>query len=716
MSFLAPLFLLGAAAIVLPVLFHFIRRTTRERTVFSSLMFLQASPPRVTRRSRLEHLLLLFLRCLVLCLLALGFARPFINKAMDGSPSDAVSKRVIFLVDTSASMRRAQLWEDARERVASVLSRLSPADQVSVLTFDRDLRPLVSFEQWNATPGNEKIALVKQRLNEVSPGWLSTHLGNALVSAAETLADPGNKHLAVRNEIVVISDLQEGSHLEQLQGYEWPKGVEVSVEPLNPKHLGNAGLQLVTDPDTLEVKSNAAARVRVSNAADSKREQFQVGWTASQGREFVGKPLDVYVPPGQSRIVQLEFKADRAQATGDAKLPTRNHPPIPQQIMLQGDEEDFDNSMFVVPPERAKLTVMYFGPEAEKDPQQPLYFLQRAFQDTRRQTVHVQAVPADDLPASLLRLASMFIVSEPLAASLADALREQALGGKTLLFMPKNQSLGATLSRVLGAGQVSIEEVRPQNYAMLAEIDFGHPLFSSFADPRFSDFTKIHFWQYRRIDIQGVSGLRVLARFDDGAPAILEASVGKGRVLVIASGWQPNDSQLALSTKFVPMLYSMLEESGGPISQPGAYHVGDTLPLAALGFDPKLSKLVAPDGSQIAIVPGGTNHLVATKPGIYRILSGEKGVSLAVNLDPSESRTGPLPLDELARLGAPLSRPRAPLARASETKARFQREELENRQKLWRWLVVTALGILLAETWLAGWTSRKLLLETKTAP
>ena len=80
MSFLAPLFLAGAAAIALPILFHLIRKTTHEKTIFSSLMFLLATPPRVTRRSRLENLWLLLLRCLAFCLLALGFARPFLQK------------------------------------------------------------------------------------------------------------------------------------------------------------------------------------------------------------------------------------------------------------------------------------------------------------------------------------------------------------------------------------------------------------------------------------------------------------------------------------------------------------------------------------------------------------------------------------------------------------------------------------------------------------
>src|SRR5262245_4472167 len=99
MSFLAPLFLLGAAAVALPVICHLIRRTTKERTVFSSLMFLAPSPPRLTRRSRLEHLLLLAVRCLVLCLLAMGFSRPFFNKPMASVASPGSAKRLVLLVD-----------------------------------------------------------------------------------------------------------------------------------------------------------------------------------------------------------------------------------------------------------------------------------------------------------------------------------------------------------------------------------------------------------------------------------------------------------------------------------------------------------------------------------------------------------------------------------------------------------------------------------------
>jgi hypothetical protein len=97
MSFLAPLFLLGGLAIALPVVFHLVRRSSREKQVFSSLMFLKPTPPRMTRRNRLENIFLLLLRCLALCILALGFARPFLQRPMAATPTGTAGAQVVIL-------------------------------------------------------------------------------------------------------------------------------------------------------------------------------------------------------------------------------------------------------------------------------------------------------------------------------------------------------------------------------------------------------------------------------------------------------------------------------------------------------------------------------------------------------------------------------------------------------------------------------------------
>ena len=62
MSLLAPLYVIGAFAIGAPILFHLIRRQPKGQVPFSSLMFLKPTPPRLTRRSRLDNWLLLLLR------------------------------------------------------------------------------------------------------------------------------------------------------------------------------------------------------------------------------------------------------------------------------------------------------------------------------------------------------------------------------------------------------------------------------------------------------------------------------------------------------------------------------------------------------------------------------------------------------------------------------------------------------------------------------
>jgi hypothetical protein len=700
MSFLAPLFLMGALAVGLPILFHLIRRTTRERKQFSSLMFLLSSPPRLTRRSRLEHLLLLALRCLALCLIALGFARPFIKDAIVPESSSGAPRRIVVLVDTSASMRRANLWADARARVEDYLRQTSPVDQAAIFAFDRRLRPLVSFDAWNAAPAGDRVALAARTLAETAPGWSSTHLGNALIAAAEALAETPGRTVAGPRQVLLVSDLQEGSRLDQLQGYEWPKGIELSVEVLKPRNISNASLQLVTDSDEAKPDAMAGVRVRVSNSAESRHEKFRVGWASADGRAFTGEASEVYVPPGQSRVVALPL----------GRLPAGSQPA--SRVLLQGDDEDFDNSVFVIPPEALRLNILYFGADSEKDSRQPRYFLQRAFQETRRQAVQVVSPSAASLPAEV-QAAGLLVVADALPENQARLLHDEVAAGQTLLFMLKDAAAGATLGRIIGIDRVAVEEGRVGNYAMLAEIDFRHPLFSGFADPRFSDFTKIHFWKYRKVEAAALPGARVLAAFDNGDPALLEIPIGKGHAFVLTSGWQPEDSQLALSTKFVPLMYALLEQTGRSAPAPTQYHVDDVIPISSLAGRKLLPVgVVEPDGSRVNLSGVETNFTQTAAPGIYKLDFGGETRQFAVNLEGAESRTTPLPVDELERLGAPM-RGRPSEAVVATRKVRLLNTELEARQKLWRWVLVATLALLVFETWLSGRTARSLAIQPK---
>ena len=185
-------------------------------------------------------------------------------------------------------------------------------------------------------------------------------------------AEKREQHVGPRR-IVLITDMQEGSRLDGLQGHEWPRGLEVVVEPVKAKRPTNAGLQWVMDAeDSARTAADSPVRIRVNNSADAKREQFQIRWAGVAG----GDSLDAYVPPGQSRIVPAP------------KLPTNT---VAERITLSGDDDDFDNTAYVVQPKAEEINVLFLGNDAEGDSSQLLYYLKRAFQDTRRQAVRLGA-------------------------------------------------------------------------------------------------------------------------------------------------------------------------------------------------------------------------------------------------------------------------------------------------------------------------------------
>lgn len=696
MSFLAPLFLLGATAIALPIVFHLIRRSSRERIPFSSLMFLLPTPPRVTRRSKLENVFLLALRCLILSLLAFAFARPFFSKPMTPDAAAGTGQRTVVLLDTSASMRRGDLWAEARQKAVAVFRQAAPLDQVACATFDREMRTILDFEEWTRMPLSDRALLGSKRLEAIQPGWGSTGLGPALTRACE-LFESSHKDEQVPRRIVLITDLQEGSRLDALQGFEWPQGISVSVEPVSVKRPSNAGLQLALDRDDLAkpVAGESIARVRISNASDSRREQFEIGWRGSSGG-FVGQTIDVYVPPGQSRVLSVPRPATE---------------PAVDRIVTVGDEADFDNTVYVVAEHAERARIVFLGKDAAGDANQSLYYVRRAFQETRRLAAEVVSrSPELALTSPDLTNATLLVITDALPEEHIRVVKEFLQGGKTVFFALSQLAATPTLGRLLDQESLGADEVSGPSYAMLGQIDFEHPLFAPFADPRYSDFTKIHFWKHRRVALEKAPNNRVIARFDNGDPALVEVSLGKGKLWILTSGWQPEDSQLALSSKFVPLLYAMLEQSGGLHDERSTFTIGDAVSLTAAADIVTIRK---PDASE-ARVARGEKFNGTDQPGIYTV-TGALPAAFAVNLAPEESRTAPLPVEDLGRLRVPLER--AASVSAQELQKRrehLQAAQLENRQKLWRWLIVTALVVLVLETWLAGRITRRAVAVAQT--
>ena len=187
---------------------------------------------------------------------------------------------------------------------------------------------------------------------------------------------------------------------------------------------------------------------------------------------------------------------------------------------------------------------------------------------------------------------------------------------------------------------------------------------------------------------------------------MLDRSIGSGRVLALTSGWHPEDSQLALSSKFVPMIGALLELACGGTEVAESVSVSQPVTLSAKtreGF----VLVLTPAGREMRLDADDSTFTETDQPGIYRAKVGSTETRFAVNLSPTESNTAPLNLEQLEQRGVRFGTDLTRVQRIE--RERQQRDtELENRQKVWRWLIVAALATLILETWWAGRAERQI--------
>lgn len=675
MSLLAPLYFLGALAISLPVIFHLIRRQPQGEVPFSSLMFLRPTPPRLTRRSRLENWPLLLIRAMILGLLAAAFARPLFRN-VELADAQQIRTAIVLLVDTSASMQRTGLWDQSLGKANDVIDDLKLGDQIAVVTFDQQPKTLFSFDQSTQIEIGQLKSAARKSLQQASPTWHRTDMGRAIRFAAE-LATSRDDAAAAIVKIVLISDMQESVNIDSLQSYSWPEEVSIDVRRVTAMGSTNASIAILIDSN-VRAEGDDQVRVRVANSANSKTSNFRIGW---QDDDAQGEMLPAQVPPGQSRVLRLP-----------------RPPPGVTSVGLVGDDDGFDNQRYYVVPESRQLKIMHVGPEA-KDPRNSLvHYLRQAPLSDRYRTVSVDSVPtesnieppqADTTPLVVIE----DVVSDDAASGLTKYLND---GGRMLVVLStpeRSESILASCNAITDS-ELVVGEAVTGDYAMLSKIDFQHPLFAPLSQPPYNDFSKIRFWSHR--SIAGLSDAwSVLANFDDGSPALMERTIGRGTVWILAAGWQPEASQLAMSTKFVPLLFRFVH-SHQQSKRESQISVGDAIP-----FDPSSRATIhRPDGSIFAFRSMDDLQQIDL-PGVYQWNEGDQSTPFAVNLHQAESRTEPLGDDALEQFGVKLDSGQS-IEATQERQRQLRDRELEGRQRIWQWLLVAALGLLGLETWIGS--------------
>lgn len=680
MSFLVPLFFAGALLVGGPIVAHLIRRSTQQRVPFSDTRFLDPSAPRLTKRSRIENPWLLLLRCLAVLILCAGFARPFMHREIPIKKADVAQRHVVVVLDESASMQRRGLWDGALERVRETVAGLEETDQFALFSAGLTVTPLISSEKWRETHRLYREELLDAAIGQRKPGWGPSPLDAGIDSAIDELAVMSEVSGGEpTGEIVVISDLTEGVSIAGLAGRDWPPGTSVTLVKPTTGRRANISLESLGWTTTSEGARAARLRIGYDGAAG---DSFRLRILDAVDESEIANSRNIPIAAGETRIVVIEIPETIVR---------------PIHFEISGDDEPYDNSTWLLPPQPREMVLPYIGNHAAEDIEHALFYVSRAVNAWKDPVVTLQ--PLQPEFGGTLPDAPLFIVADNLDPSSVAAVREKLEAGGFALVLLDDADMVATAGALAGKPGWAAGTMERDN-ALLGEIDFQYPLFAPFADPRFSNFTQIRFWKPVPLKLPDDSKAAVVARFDDTSPAVVEVPVGKGRLIVWGGAWSTKSGQWVLSSKFVPWLQGLVERASGGPPRPTVADPGDLAYLT--GGMP--ARWRAPNAASDSF-----SDQAPVSPGVYELEQAGTTRWVAVQVPPTESKNEPLALDSWEQLGVPLqAEPAAKAAAAEEPKtATGSAAMLENEQQIWRWILIAGIAVLALESLAAARAGRR---------
>ena len=696
--FLVPIFLGGIALVAAPWLIHRIRRPEREEVKFSSLMFVPKIPKEVIERRKLQHLLLMLLRMLVVLLLALLFGRPFyaVQEPVADLAVEAHGRHLI-LVDTSYSMSRGEKFSRAVRAVSRALDQIPQGDSVGLAAFDSGFRVEVPIEV-----GNPEAILA--RLRDLRPSHNNTQYASALLAAeAQLSGEPGGETLEPAPRVIhLVTDMQASGLARQPANSRLSSMVALRIYPVSPASGAPAAEVSVTEVGVRPLQG----------------EILQVSGKLKNWLDHKDADLEVALMVEDEVLAQQQLKVSPGNATR-VSFPLERPGSFAGSIRITGYGEALDHEgRFVWRPPRKPKVLLVTGNRAERFPVR--LFLETGFAERWSLAVEGPGEWADQLLATapdLLVLADVTRVDPDEGERLQTWLSQ---GGRLLAIAPGGVETGAWNDRLLaplglmrtGSRFAAVAATRDE---MLTWLDFSHPSLVPFKGSRFNDFSSLRFNNYHLIQAQEGAQVTELARFQAGPdgvswPAILETSIGKGRVLLWSFALNLDWSNLARNAKFIPLLQETADYLTGKAEKVRPYQVGE--PYLAGNWRGQ-GTLVFPDQT-----PLSEDRVVLQQVGYLHLV--DEGLSRpieAINLDPEEMDPAVIAPRELAlklSSGTVTGEGGEGDAVYAEPQPARKLEAEETRKEWGQWFLLPLAVILLLETFYAAALSRRRTLVLKS--
>ena len=552
MNWINPGILAGFAALAIPIIIHFLRNLRYQQANLGSLRFLRLALKQSQRKRRLRELLLLLARLIMVALLVMLFARPFLE-----DPNNKKGEReYIFLIDASGSMagERAdkQSFDHVKIDAIKRLEELPDTAKTTIAFFSDEVKEVKDKEgikNFKLKPAG--VADYTKALKWAYQKMKESDRPKRRVLMFTDYQKAGVPKVSDNEELVA----EDGKKTELVTNP--PKDVLVEIHPVpmaditnyaiigvhnGAPHAGTAGpltidIRCYGKLPRLGKKIKVIAEVDLPDSDKPKLYQKVVDVDRRMSVTFLWKPKERGIFTGKVWIVD---------AAGE-KL----------------DKYPRDNSReFALVAGISRPVLLVNGVKGNSRFDDETYFLQKA----------LEVQPNKDLPPNFYtevkdNLNGLSYLSKYQAIALCNTksiskgqaamLRDYVKDGGGLIYFLGNQTSKSNCDRLARMGIFPAEYVSLEGYGISQKLNQwskSHPAFKMFRDPRKGNLRRILFQQ--GFTIEADDDKDVLATLSNEAHAIIGKKVGNGYVMIVANSVR---ARWTTENIFVPFVHEMFK-------------------------------------------------------------------------------------------------------------------------------------------------------------
>jgi von Willebrand factor type A domain len=504
---------------------------------------------------RVQDLLLLILRCLIVLLLALALARPMLGGWLGSlfASTGVGSSRAVVLLDRSLSMQQidgaSSLFDQAKQSATAIVDGLPVGSTAALWLVDSQV------EQVIPEPVGQ-LSIVSDAISVAQPSDRGTQLAQALDRAMQL----GTSDRPV--DVFVVTDFQQNAFgpdsaealaLRINQQKSQARVTFVPVGSTDQAVRPNLSVDRVELVDGVATTSRALRlRVTLTNhdQVEAKDVQVRISSRPASSAAAADLTLDQRVVgsigPGQSTTVVL---LARLADVGEHLI----------TASIAGDSLTADDQAGVLVKVKPSFRVGVASLSTSTSASSPTFFVEQALLAMNvgsGDAVQIVRLNANELSiADLTAFDALFVFDRPeIGSNLAQQLLSYVDAGGTLVFVPSPLTTTGLAPAVdVGLLPASVGTLTRDATVPLDAGFLDHPVMSIWKTPESGGISGLAVNQL--FTLTPATGATVILRSESSQPLVVERTVGRGYVVQFAFGLDRSASNVPVRPGvFVPMI------------------------------------------------------------------------------------------------------------------------------------------------------------------